>query len=245
MELIGRTALITGAARRVGRAVALELASAGCDIAIHHRTSRDAAESLAEEIRTLGRRAVLVRGDLADPSMPARIVAETVEQLGRLDVLVNNASIFEKTPIDHADPTHWERVFRVNVIAPAMLSRAAAPHMKACGAGRIVNFTDILADRPSRGYDAYCASKAALASLTRSLARDLAPEITVNAIAPGVAVFPDSYDDKTRERIIARVPLAREGTPEEIAAAIRFLVADADYITGQVIPVDGGRSIRP
>ena len=243
MDVQGRVSLVTGAARRVGRAIALELAHAGCDVAVHFHTSATAARDLAERIEHLRRRVVLVQGDVADPETPARLVAETTRALGRLDVLVNNAATFQETPLDQNDPAVWDAVLRTNLLAPAMLSRAVAPLMRDAGAGRIVNITDILADRPIRGYDAYCASKAALASLTRSLALELAPQITVNAIAPGIAVFPDECADDRRDRLVSRVPLARAGTPEEIAAAVRFLVTAGDFITGQVVRIDGGRSI--
>jgi len=166
-----------------------------------------------------------------------------VRDLGRLDVLVNNASVFEKTPIEQADAAAWERILRTNTIAPALLARAAAPIMRQAGAGRIVNLIDILADRPIKGYGPYCASKAALAGLTRSLALELAPEITVNGIAPGVAVFAEDYDQDLGSRLTAKVPLKRTGSPEEIAAVVRFLVAQGDYITGQIIAVDGGMSL--
>ncbi len=245
MDVSGKVALVTGAGRRVGRAIAIELAEAGCDVAVHYHTSEAAAREVVAEIERRGRRAVLVQGDLADATAPAAIVAQTKDALGRLDILINSASTFEQRPLADSDAAFWERTLRVNVIGPALLSRAAAPLMQAAGAGRIVNLTDILADRPARGYAAYCTSKAALAGLTRALAIELAPLITVNAIAPGIAEFPDSYDQATREKLINRVPLKRAGSPEEVAALVRFLVTSGDYITGQIIPLDGGRSIRP
>jgi len=240
---MGKVALVTGAARRVGRAIALELAGAGFDVAVHCRDSAEAARAVVEEIERRGRRAILVEGDLGERATPARLVSETAGGLGRLDVLINNASVFGKTPVDDGEAAHWETMIRVNALAPAMLSRAAAPLMRDAGAGRIVNLTDIMVDRPAAGHAAYCASKAALTSLTRSLALELAPQITVNAVAPGIAVFPERYDEATRRRLVSRVPLAREGTPEDVAAAVRFLVTSGDYITGQVLCVDGGWSI--
>ena len=242
MDVAGKVALVTGAARRVGRAITVELARAGCDLAIHYRTSDAQARHLASEAEGLGRRVALVDGDLADTRNAQRIVDRAAERLGRLDILVNNASVFARTPLAEADAAAWDATFRVNVIAPALLARAAVPHMQAAGAGRIVNLVDIMADRPVKAYGPYCASKAALANLTRTLALELAPTITVNAVAPGIAIFPDSYDADLRERLVSRVPLQREGTPEEIAAAVRFLVVDGDYITGQVLHVDGGWS---
>lgn len=243
MDPKNKVALVTGAAKRIGQAIALELAEAGCNLAIHYHTSNEAAIELAGQIEKLGRRTALVPGDLADPLTAQKLIDQTTRALGRLDILVNSASVFEQTPIDQANVTHWERIFRINTIAPAMLIRAAATAMGDAGAGRIVNITDIYADRPMRKHDAYCASKAALVSLTRSLAIELAPQITVNAVAPGIALFPDSYDQTIREKLIARVPLRRAGSPEEVAALVRFLVTSGDYITGQIIPIDGGRSI--
>jgi len=200
---------------------------------------------VAECVSKLGRRAVLVCGDLADPDAPERIVSETVERLGGLAVLVNNASIFEETPFEQADAVTWERFFRVNALAPALLAREAAPIMRGGGGGRVINLIDIYVERPLRRFAPYVVSKGALTALTRSLAVELAPEITVNGVAPGIAVFPPDYDEQTRQRLIRRVPLQREGSPEQIARVVRFLAAEGDYITGQVIVVDGGRSIQP
>jgi pteridine reductase len=245
MEISGKVALVTGSARRVGRAIALDLAGLGCDVAVHYRRSRAEAAEVADEIRRLGRRAFPVGGDLADPAAPAAVVRDVAGELGRLDILVNNASDFSSVNLDGWTDRHWEEMFRVNLFAPAMLAQATVPLMRRGGGGRIINLTDILAERPIKHFAAYCASKAALVNLTRSLARELAPEITVNAIAPGIAVFPDHYDQNLREKLTQRVPLMRPGSPEEIAATVRFLVAAGDYITGQVVTVDGGRSIVP
>ncbi len=245
MDLKNKVALVTGAARRVGRAIALNLAQAGADIALHYHTSRNAAEELAALIRGAGSRCLLVAADLADPDAADRIVSQVLAGLGRLDILVNNAALFEGRPLADSDAAFWQRTLGVNLLAPALLARAAAPHMRSAGGGRIVNFADILAERPPRQYAAYATSKAAIIGLTRALARELAPAITVNAVAPGIAEFPEDYDTSTREELIARVPLRRAGTPDEVAALVRFLVAQGDYITGEVIRIDGGRSIRP
>jgi pteridine reductase len=245
MDLTGKMALVTGAARRVGRAISLELAQLGCDVAVHYRRSATEAEALADDIRDMGRRSVLVRGELADPAVPSRLILETVGKLGGLHILVNNASTFDSVEVEDWSEQYWEQTFRVNLFAPAMLARAAVPHMRSAGEGRIINLTDILAERPIKRFAAYCSSKAALVSLTRSLARELAPEITVNAVAPGIAAFPDDYDRALREKLTGRVPMGRSGTPEEVAAVVGFLVGEGDYITGEVIAVDGGRSIVP
>ncbi len=243
MDCPGKVALVTGAARRVGRAIALELARAGCDLAVHYRRSGRQAEELVSRITALGRRATVFGADLREPDAPGRLVGQVREAMGGLDVLVNNASLFAPTPLETASAETWSVYFQLHAVAPALLAAAAAPGMRAAGGGRIVNLVDILAERPIRRYHAYCASKAALVSLTRSLALELAPEITVNAIAPGIAVFPEDYDAALRARLVDRVPLRREGTPEGIASLVRYLVTEGDYITGQVIAVDGGWSI--
>lgn len=253
MILSGKVALVTGGAKRVGRAIALELARAGCDLAVHYRSSHIEAEETAATVTGLRCRAVLVQGDLNDATAWPAIVERAVTRLGRLDILVNNASHFEPTVVIRAetgvasdgnfDSAEWDRMLRVNTVAPAALAHYARPHLSAHGSGRIINLCDISADRPWPGYLAYCASKAALLSLTKSLARAFAPTITVNGVSPGIAVFPDEYPAALREKLVARVPLAREGTPEEIARLVRFLVESGDYITGQIISIDGGRSI--
>ena len=258
MELGGAAALVTGGARRVGRAIVLELAQAGCDVAIHYRRSRTDAEELAAMVEAMGRRVITIQGDLSDPSSWPRVVELTVEALGGLDVLVNNAAVFlpEGPGAGHVagDPEEvsdgggfdhklWESILRVNLIAPAALCHHARRHLLARGRGRVVNLCDIAADRPWRGHLAYCASKAALDALTKGLARALAPAIRVNGVAPGIAVFPASYPVELRARLTNRVPLRRAGTPEEVARVVRFLVESGEYITGQVVAIDGGSSI--
>jgi pteridine reductase len=237
--------LVTGAARRVGRAIALELARCGCDVAVHYHGSAAQARQVAAEITALGRRAAALSADLASPPQVAGLVEQVRQALGRLDILINNASVFPQTQgAAWQDAEHWQTTLMVNAVAPAMLAQAAAPLMRA-GGGRIVNLADILAERPIRGHAAYCASKAALVAITRSLARELAPEITVNAVAPGIAIFPEHYSQELRAELTQRVPLRRAGSPEQIARVVRFLALEAEYITGQVIAVDGGRSVVP
>ncbi len=244
MKPFGKVALVTGAARRVGRAIALELSSTGYDIVIHFNRSAHEAREVEEIVREQGRRAALVSGDLADPAVAARVIGEAAAAFGRLDVLVNSASSFERVALEQADAAVWQRTFALNTVAPALLARAAVPVMRAGGGGRIVNLIDITAQRAVKGYAVYTASKTALASLTRSLALELAPDITVNGVAPGIAVFPEHYDEATWEKLVAQVPLKRPGSPEEVARLVRFLVTEGDYITGAIIPIDGGRSIR-
>jgi pteridine reductase len=239
-------ALVTGAGRRVGRAIALELARAGCHIAVHFRRSRDEAEQVAAEITALGRRATTISGDLGDPAAWPHVVDRTVAVLGGLDVLVNNAAEFltrEPDDLAHFGLEAWERMLRINVIAPVGLCHHARPHLARSGRGKVVNLCDASADRPWPDHLAYCASKASLAAVTKGLARALAPSVQVNGIAPGIAVFPESYDAELRRSLTKRVPLGREGTPEEVARLARFLVESGDYMTGEIVSIDGGRGL--
>jgi pteridine reductase len=248
MQLPSKVALVTGGAKRVGRAIVRELAAGGCDLAVHYRKSKKEAADLARELTAQGRRVAMVEGELADPAVWPRVVQETVDQLGRLDILVNNASMFDPSGRDRIDaatfdPDNWHRMLQVNLVAPVALCHSARKHLAAHGQGKIVNLVDIAAERPWANQLAYCSSKAALVAATKALAKALAPQIQVNAVAPGIAVFPVEYSPQLREKLVAQVPLQREGTPEEIAKAVRFLVEHGDYITGEVINVDGGRSM--
>ena len=240
-----RVALVTGGAIRVGRAIVRELAEAGYQVAIHHRTSTEPAQALVEELTQRGLTAWATAADLNDPSSWPDLIARTVERFGRLDALINNAAMFgpDADTLDAFDPAHWERTLRLNLLAPVALIHHARVHLAAHGAGKVVNLCDICAERPWPDHLSYCASKAALVNVTKALARTLAPAIQVNAIAPGIAVFPDHYDEPLRTRLINKVPLGRAGTPEEIAQLTKFLVASGGYITGQVVSIDGGRSI--
>ncbi len=239
----GGVALVTGAARRVGRAIAVTLAQAGYDIGIHYNHSEADAQETQRLVVSHGRRAALLQADLTDESSVRALPDRAAAELGALTVLVNNAATFERVPLDQLDAAAFQRTFAVNTIAPTLLASAAAPHMRKTGGGRIINLTDISSERPWTGYLAYCASKAALESLTIGLAKSLAPDILVNAIAPGIAEFPESMDDATRKHLIDRVPLRRAGTPEDVAAAVLFLVRDCPYTTGTILRLDGGRSI--
>ncbi|MFQ5461107.1 MAG: SDR family oxidoreductase [Phycisphaerae bacterium] len=246
MHLNDTVALVTGGARRVGRAIALELARAGCNVAVHCRNSRDHAEALAADVARLGRRAVIIEGDLSDAQTWHAIVQAAVKPWGRLDILVNNAALFLHGKSDNLtgfDPASWERMLRINLLAPMGLAHHAAPHLRASGSGRIINLLDIAVDRPWTDHLSYVASKAGLAAMTQSLARLLAPDVCVNGVAPGVAVFPESYGESLKQRILDKIPLDRPGSPDEVARVVRFLVQSADYITGEIIRVDGGRHL--
>jgi pteridine reductase len=246
MQLSGTVALVTGGAKRVGRAIALELARGGCDVAVHYRRSQADAEAVVALANGSGRRAITVDGDLTDPAAWPRIVQRTVDGLGRLDILVNNASMFlpdGADSLEQFDSVVWDEMLRTNLTAPVGLCHHARRHLAANGMGKVVNVCDIAADRPWPDHLAYCASKAGLVAVTKALARALAPEVQVNGVAPGIAVFPDAYSDELRRELVDRVPLSRPGTPEEVALLVRFLVESADYITGQIVPIDGGRSL--
>lgn len=245
MTLQNQVVLITGAARRVGAATARELHAAGARVAVHCRQSRDEADALCIELnRNRAGSAAVLQADLNDVGQCVRLVAESCALWGRLDVLVNNASTFFPTPIGAVNAQQWDDLFASNVRAPFFLAQAAAPHLKSAR-GCIVNIADIHAERPLKNYPVYSAAKAGLVMLTRSLACELAPEVRVNALAPGAILWPESgLDAATQSKIIDRTFLKRQGTPEEIAKAVLFLIRDATYTTGQVLNVDGGRSLN-
>ena len=238
MELKGKVALVTGGARRVGRAIALALGRAGADVTVHFNRSAGEAEATADEIRALGARADTVQADLVDPAAIEAMFATVGDKFGRLDVLVNNAAVFERTPLESLTAEQWDSQMAVNARAPA-LCIARAIGLMADG-GSIVNITDASASRPWGGFGAYCASKAALAALTKSAAKALAGRnVRVNAVAPGVVQWDDAATADQRRAVLDQVPLRRAGAAEDVAAAVVFLAA-SDYITGQVLRVDGG-----
>lgn len=243
-NLAGQVALVTGGVRRIGAAVCRTLHAQGMNLVIHYRSSEKDAHALQAELHAIRPESVmLVRGDLLNAAKLDNLVYETVDSFERLDVLINNASSFYPTPVGETIEKQWDDLIGSNLKAPFFLSQAAAPHLKKTH-GCIVNMIDIHAERPLRSYPVYCAAKAGLAMLTKSLARELAPEVRVNGVAPGTILWPEiDLDELTKQRIISRVPLKRSGDPDDIARTILFLVRDAGYITGQVIAVDGGRSV--
>lgn len=241
--LTGRRALVTGGAVRVGRTLCLALAEMGLDVAVHHRSSAEAAEGTAARCREAGVRAVVVGGDLGSAAGCRDVVAGAAEALGGLEVLVNSAADF--TPASFADTTEeqFDRALAVNLKGPFFCAQAAAPHMRAAGFGRIVNIADVAGLEPWPRFAAHCASKAGVVMLTRSLAQELAPSVTVNAIAPGAVLMPDGASEAATGRAAGKTVLQRVGSPDDVAGALRYLL-EADYVTGHTLVVDGGRLVR-
>ncbi|MBC7542411.1 MAG: SDR family oxidoreductase [Candidatus Sericytochromatia bacterium] len=244
MQLAGKTVLVTGAAHRIGRAIALDLAAAGADMIVHAHRSIVEAEALAAYIQSTGRRAWALAADLADPAAVQDLAVQALALTGRVDVLVNNAAIFERTPLAAAGLADWDRHMAVNVRAPWLLAQALAPAMQPAGAGKIINLTDYLAVRPVRDYVPYQVSKAALNGLTLALAKAYAPTVQVNAVALGPILPAAGMDDAEQEKLIRRLPLQRWGSPDDVVKAVHFLIAEADFATGSTLSIDGGSMIR-
>lgn len=242
-----KVVLITGGARRVGAVTCRMLHAAGANLMLHYRSSAEEARALQAELNAARPNSVaLVQSDLLNVSLFASMVSETVNRFGRLDVLINNASSFFPTPIGEITEEAWDDLVGTNLKTPLFLSQAAATPLKRTH-GCIVNIVDIHADRPMRNYAVYSAAKGGLLALTRVLASELGPEIRVNGISPGPILWPEDErwsDELARQRIIHSTLLKRVGEPQDVARTVRFLIYDAPYITGQVIPVDGGRSIN-
>jgi len=240
-----KTALVTGGARRVGRAIALELASAGMDVAITYQTSADEAQQVVQQIQQIGRRGAAFKANLEKADAAERVYEQFTQKFDGLYALVNNASCFAPSAIDRVTAGIYDHHMAVNARAPLMLIQKFAPMLRDHDTpGRIVNFIDIhVMGEPLPGYVAYNASKAALMQITMTCAKELAPHITVNAIAPGVIAWADSYTHEQRKQYLTSVPLGRPGTPQDAATALLFLVRDADYCTGQIIKLDGGRGL--
>lgn len=244
-KLVGKTALITGGAARLGAATTRRLHTAGATVLIHYRRSADAARALCDELTAQrAGSAGIVQGDLLDPACWPHLVDTAVGFGGGLDILINNASSFYPTPLADATTDHWDDLFGSNARAPFFLAQAAAAQLRR-RRGCIVNMVDIYAERPLADFPIYCMAKAANAMMVKALARDLAPEVRVNGIAPGAALWPEGLmDDADKREVLARIPLGRPAGAEQIAEAVAFMVAGPDYITGQILAVDGGRSVQ-
>lgn len=243
-SLSGKTVLITGGARRIGETIARHLHGHGARLLVHYDTSSDAAQQLKEELNAVRPGSLeTVQGDFQHLAEFKIHLRHAVHELGGLDCLINNASRFYATPISSTGDDQWHDLITTNLMAPYFLSQVTAPYLKK-NRGSIINITDIYAERPLPGYSVYSASKAALMSLTRSLAGELGPEVRVNGIAPGTILWPkNDADEVAQQRIIAKTALKQMGNPGDIAKTVLFLIAFADYVTGQIINVDGGRSI--
>ena len=243
----GKVVLVTGGAKRVGAAICRRLHAAGANIAVHYRSSAFDALALEAELNALRPDSVLcVQADLLNLHELPRLVLDTIRHFGRLDALVNNASSFYPTKLEEVDEPHWNDLLGTNLKAPLFLAQAAAGELRLRN-GAIVNIVDIHAERPMQGHLLYSVAKAGLVALTKALAQELAPHVRVNAVAPGVIVWPEQGDwenEARRQQIVAHTLLKREGEPDDIAKTVQFLISNAPYITGQVIAVDGGRSIN-
>jgi pteridine reductase len=243
-DLHGKTVLITGGARRVGAVIARRLHEAGANLAIHYRSSASEAQALCAELNSRrGDSAVTLQADLLDTALLPGLVNATLTAFGSLDVLINNASSFYATPVGEITPAQWEDLVGTNLRAPLFLSQAAAPQLRERQG--LINIVDVHGQRPLKRFPVYSAAKAGLIMLTQSLARELAPTVRVNAIAPGPVLFPEEgMTPEIEAKIVERTLLKRRGTPDDIASAALFFAADAPYVTGQVLAVDGGRSIN-
>lgn len=236
--------LITGAARRVGAGIARALHAAGYDLALHCRHSRRELDALIADLEQLrGSSTLALQAELADVDALPDLVNDTITRFGRLDGLVNNASAFFATPLQSVTSQQWDELFASNARAPFFLAKAAASHLRE-RAGAIVNLLDIYAQRPLPGYSVYCMAKAAQAAMTEALAHELGPEVRVNGVAPGAVMWPENGNGyANKDQIIARTPLKRAGSADDVAGAVLWLLRDAKFVTGQIVRVDGGRSL--
>ena len=236
-----KSALVTGGAKRIGRAIALALARAGSDVAITYRTSSDEAVETVDAIEQIGRRAFAVECNIRSEASVREAVSSAVQRLGRLDILVNNAAIFEAAPLDRITVEQWDAIFETNTRGPFLVSREAIPHLRATR-GRIVNLGSLGGLQPWADHAHYCSSKAALHMLTKCMAKAFGPEVAVNAVAPGWIDMDPEPTEQTK-RMIGKTPLKRSGVPEDIAEAVLYLATSASFITGQILTVDGGLSL--
>jgi pteridine reductase len=243
MELAGRVALVTGAGRRLGLAMARALAERGMTVAIHHHASADGADALRDEIVAAGGRAACFAGDLIDAGAAAELPRRVVAELGGLDVLVNSAAVMHQVSFEQTTPELYDATLDLNLRAVFFCTQGAAPALRAAR-GKVVNLADLGGLEPWPGFAAHSVSKAGVVMLTRVLARALAPEVTVNAIAPGAVLVPESYDAAERERLARTTPLGRLGSPDDVNRALLYLLEGGDYVTGEVLVVDGGRLLR-
>lgn len=242
MDTGGRVALVTGAGRRVGQAIALRLGASGARVAVHYHASAAGAEQTVQLITASGGEARAIAADLAHPDGPEDLVSATVAQFGGLDVLVNSAAVMKRTPLGSVTPAAWDAMFALNVRAPFFLAQAAAAHL-AKHRGAIVNIADLAAFETWPAYIPHGITKAGVVQMTRALARVMAPAIRVNAVAPGAVLLPDDWSEEDGAHLATTTPLERIGSAEDVAGAVMYLLA-AEYVTGETIIVDGGRHVR-
>jgi pteridine reductase len=243
MELRGRVALVTGAGRRLGRAIAAALAGRGARLALHHHASSQGAAALRDEIRAAGGEAECFAADLTDAEAARTLPMRVADRFGALDVLVNSAAVMYRLRFEDTTPARWNEVLDLNLRAVFFCTQGAAPALRAAK-GKVVNLADVGGIEPWPGFAAHSVSKAGVVMLTKVLALSLAPDVTVNAVAPGAVLVPDSYDDAARAELARTTPLKRLGRPEDAVAAVLYFLEQGDFLTGTVLPVDGGRSIR-
>ena len=243
MELRGRVALVTGAGRRLGRAMARALAGRGMTVAVHHHASADGAAELRDEIVAGGGKAACFAADLTDAAAAAELPRRVAAELGGLDVVVNSAAVMHRRSFEDTTPAQYDAVLDLNLRSVFFVTQGAAPALRAAH-GKVVNLADLSGLEPWPGFAAHSVSKAGVVMLTRVLARALAPDVTVNAIAPGPVLVPEEYDAEERDRLARTTPLRRLGAPEDATAALLYLLEGGDYVTGDVLVVDGGRLLR-
>ena len=242
MDLSGRVALVTGAGRRVGRALAVALGAQGMRVAVHYASSAHGADETARHIEVAGGTAAVVGADLTESGAPERVVDEVTRRFGALDVLVNSAAVMERTPVGSVSVDAWDAMFALNLRAPFFLSQAAAPHL-ARARGAIVNIADLAAFETWPAYVPHSITKAGVVQMTRALARVLAPDVRVNAIAPGAVLLPDDWSEDDAVHLRSSTPLQRLGAPTDVASAMLYLLG-AEFVTGEILIVDGGRHVR-
>lgn len=243
MRLDHRTVFITGGAKRIGSHLARALAHRGANLVINYRYSNADAQAVVRELRQIGVDALAVQGDVSTAADVQRMVASALERFGRIDVLINNAAVFFKTPFAQVTESEWDLTVDINLKGSFLCAKAVAEHMRARGEGKIINFADWAGMRPYPEYLPYCVSKAGVIALTQSLAQELAPAVQVNCIAPGPILLPEDMDEEERERVVRATPLKRIGSPEDIVQTVLFLIEGTDFATGGTYLIDGGRFV--
>ena len=242
MELRGRVALVTGAGHRLGRAIALALGKRGLRVAVHYHAAEQEATETVRDLELAGARAAMFHADLTTPDSPTALVDAVVERFDGIDVLVNSAAVMRRTPFGSISPTEWDEIIALNLRAPFLLAQAAAPHLRQAK-GAVVNIADLAAFETWPGYLPHGISKAGIVHMTRALAKVLAPDVRVAAVAPGTVLLPENWSERDADHLRQTTPLQRHGSPTDVTSAVLFLL-EADYITGETIIVDGGRHVR-